>query len=91
MVGSTVYAWTLNPSPMLTPAPPMGGGQLGVVYAWTLNPNPRSNPAHQWVLGSPGAVDSQRCVVEPLKSTSNQQATPCTVVGTAPAAQAFWV
>ena len=34
--------------------------------------------AHQCVVGRPGAVDSQRCDVEPSNRTSNQQARPCT-------------
>ena len=36
---------------------------------------------YQWVVGCPGAVDSQRCTVEPSNSTSNQQAIPCTTHG----------
>lgn len=32
--------------------------------------------AHQCVVGRPGAVDSQRCDVEPSNRTSNQQARP---------------
>jgi hypothetical protein len=38
---------------------------------------------NQCVVGSPGAVDSQRWLVVPLKSTSNQHATPCRVQGCA--------
>jgi hypothetical protein len=36
---------------------------------------------NQCVAGRPGAVDSQRWLVEPLKSTSNQVARPCRVQG----------
>lgn len=36
---------------------------------------------YQWVVGWPGAVDSQRCTEEPSNSTSNQQAIPCTTQG----------
>lgn len=37
--------------------------------------------AYQWVVGWPGAVDSQRCTEEPSNSTSNQHAIPCTTQG----------
>jgi hypothetical protein len=35
------------------------------------------------VVGRPGAVESQRWLALPLKSTSNQQAMPCSVQGCA--------
>ena len=44
-----------------------------------LPPGSQDAAGYQCVVGRPGAVESQRCVVEPSKSTSNQQATPCTL------------
>ncbi len=34
---------------------------------------------YQWVSGSVGAVDSQTVAPLPMKATSNQKASPCTV------------
>ena len=45
---------------------------------------------NQWVVGCPGAVDSQRCVVLPSNSTSNQAAMPCTVQGVPASSGGRW-
>ena len=41
----------------------------------------KAQKGYQWVVGCPGAVESQRCTEEPSNSTSNQQAIPCTTQG----------
>ena len=62
-----------------------GNEGRGLLCGWVHASNSRfgtkERRAHQCVMGSPGAVDSQRCVWLPSKSTSNQEATPCTAGG----------
>ena len=65
------------------PLPSLKGSPAAASSSSLLPPKPKSGGARQWVVGCPGAVDSQICRWEPLKRTSNQVARPWMVAGAA--------